>query len=398
MSSRITMQRLSELGDISRGVTYKSPDDLRPAGAPRSVQLLRATNIQGATIDLADVQVIDADRVHDRQRLATGDIAICIANGSRSLVGKAAIIDIDRPHEYVVGAFCARFRPRKGESSDLIGAILETGKYRAWIDRLLGTTTINNLKPSDIADCPVLLPSDQGDRQRLGDLLRTSRSLLHKTDALIAAKREQKRGLMQQLLTGKVRFPGFTEPWKTVRLGDVVSVDPEQLPATTPADYLFNYIDLSSVNNGRIELPTSTTQFSSAPSRARRVLKTGDVLLSTVRPLLKGFGILTSDAGPFVGSTGFAVLRGKRQEDARFVFECLFSSPILRQMHARTTGSSYPALGADDVRDLRIPWPSIPERDKIEALLTATTRELRLLEDSRSFLANERRGLMERLL
>jgi type I restriction enzyme S subunit len=392
------MQRLSELGDISRGVTYKSPDDLRPAGAPRSVQLLRATNIQGATIDLADVQVIDADRVHDRQRLATGDIAICIANGSRSLVGKAAIIDIDRPHEYVVGAFCARFRPRKGESSDLIGAILETGKYRAWIDRLLGTTTINNLKPSDIADCPVLLPSDQGDRQRLGDLLRTSRSLLHKTDALIAAKREQKRGLMQQLLTGKVRFPGFTEPWKTVRLGDVVSVDPEQLPATTPADYLFNYIDLSSVNNGRIELPTSTTQFSSAPSRARRVLKTGDVLLSTVRPLLKGFGILTSDAGPFVGSTGFAVLRGKRQEDARFVFECLFSSPILRQMHARTTGSSYPALGADDVRDLRIPWPSIPERDKIEALLTATTRELRLLEDSRSFLANERRGLMERLL
>jgi type I restriction enzyme S subunit len=398
LSSRITMQRLSELGDISRGVTYKSPDDLRPAGAPRSVQLLRATNIQGATIDLADVQVIDADRVHDRQRLATGDIAICIANGSRSLVGKAAIIDIDRPHEYVVGAFCARFRPRKGESSDLIGAILETGKYRAWIDRLLGTTTINNLKPSDIADCPVLLPSDQGDRQRLGDLLRTSRSLLHKTDALIAAKREQKRGLMQQLLTGKVRFPGFTEPWKTVRLGDVVSVDPEQLPATTPADYLFNYIDLSSVNNGRIELPTSTTQFSSAPSRARRVLKTGDVLLSTVRPLLKGFGILTSDAGPFVGSTGFAVLRGKRQEDARFVFECLFSSPILRQMHARTTGSSYPALGADDVRDLRIPWPSIPERDKIEALLTATTRELRLLEDSRSFLANERRGLMERLL
>ena len=243
----------------------------------------------------------------------------------------------------------------------------------------------------------ILLPSLAA-QHRIASIDEQLESALRLTDALIAAKREQKRGLMQQLLTGKVRFPGFTEPWKTVRLGDVVSVDPEQLPATTPADYLFNYIDLSSVNNGRIELPTSTTQFSSAPSRARRVLKTGDVLLSTVRPLLKGFGILTSDAGPFVGSTGFAVLRGKRQADARFVFECLFSSPVLRQMHARTTGSSYPALGADDVRDLRIPWPSIPERDKIEALLTATTRELRLLEDSRSFLANERRGLMERLL
>ena len=235
-------------------------------------------------------------------------------------------------------------------------------------------------------------------QHRIADIDQRLESALRSTDALIAAKREQKRGLMQQLLTGKVRFPGFTEPWKTVRLGDVVSIDPEQLSATTPADYAFRYIDLSSVNNGRIELPNSKTEFASAASRARRVLMNGDVLLSTVRPLLKGFGILTSDSGPFVGSTGFAVLRATCQEDARFVFECLFSAPVLRQMHARTTGSSYPALGAEDVRELRIPWPSTSERNRIEALLTATTRELQLLEDRRCSLTTQRRGLMERLL
>ena len=329
-----------------------------------------------------------------RRLVRRGDVLIATV---RPLLGGHARLQSVGASPTVASTGFAAIRAKNDEGAGLVWHCLRTNLVRRQFHAKVTGSSYPAVNEADIGELWLPKPSTAALRKVLAaaDALDLA---IEKTDALIAAKREQKRGLMQQLLTGKVRFPGFTDPWKTVRLGEVVSVDPEQLPSTTPADYLFNYIDLSSVNNGRIELPTSTTQFSSAPSRARRVLKTGDVLLSTVRPLLKGFGILTSDAGPFVGSTGFAVLRGKRQEDARFVFECLFSSPVLRQMHARTTGSSYPALGADDVRDLRIPWPSISERDKIEALLTATTRELRLLEDSRSFLANERRGLMERLL
>lgn len=214
----------------------------------------------------------------------------------------------------------------------------------------------------------------------------------------IAAKREQKRGLMQKLLTGKVRFPGFTEPWKTVRIGDVLAIDPEQLPAATPPDYTFKYIDLGSVNDGVVEVPTQPIDFATAPSRARRVLRQGDVLLSTVRPLLRGFGMIEAVDGPLVGSTGFAVLRTTRTEDARFILECLFSENVLRQMHARTTGSSYPALGSEDVRSLVIPWPSQSERSRIGAVLTAATKEIRTLAEARGLLATQRRGLMERLL
>ena len=360
----------------------------------RGVAVVMPSQMSNGAIDFGTCAKITASKAKELEThaLRPGDLIFA----RRGDVGRLAVYS-QRDPVAICGTGCIRVRLRVGVSASIVAEACMHPVAQQWlISNAVGMTMLN-LNQSTLGRLPIRMPLLEHHSAILrftGAIDRTIGYL----DALIAAKREQKRGLMQQLLTGKVRFPGFTEPWKTVRLGDVVSVDPEQLPATTPADYLFNYIDLSSVNNGRIELPTSTTQFSSAPSRARRVLKTGDVLLSTVRPLLKGFGILTSDAGPFVGSTGFAVLRGKRQEDARFVFECLFSSPVLRQMHARTTGSSYPALGADDVRDLRIPWPSIPERDKIEALLTATTRELRLLEDSRSFLANERRGLMERLL
>jgi restriction endonuclease S subunit len=67
-------------------------------------------------------------------------------------------------------------------------------------------------------------------------------------------------------------------------------------------------------------------------------------------------------------------------------------------MHARTTGSSYPALGSEDVRSLVIPWPSQSERSRIGAVLTAATKEIRTLAEARGLLATQRRGLMERLL
>ena len=217
-------------------------------------------------------------------------------------------------------------------------------------------------------------------------------------DRLIAAKREQKRGLMQQLLTGKLRFPGFTEPWKTVRLGDVADIDSELLPASTSPTFAFHYIDLSSVNYGDISAPDKSIDFATAPSRARRVLRRGDVLLSTVRPLLLGFGLLDLAGGPYIGSTGFAVIRTEAKGDARFIFEWLFSSAALRQMHARTTGSSYPALGSADIHGLYLPWPPSSEREKIGALFGAMTKELNLLEQQRAAFAAQRRGLMEKLL
>ena len=393
------MQRLSELGDISRGVTYKSPDDLRPAGAPRSVQLLRATNIQGATIDLADVQVIDADRVHDRQRLATGDIAICIANGSRSLVGKAALIDIDRPHEYVVGAFCARFRPRKGESSDLIGAILETGKYRAWIDRLLGTTTINNLKPSDIVDCPVLLPSDQRDRQRLGDLLRTSRSLLHKTDALIAAKREQKRGLMQQLLTGKVRFPGFTEPWKTVRLGELGLIKSGGTPATGESEYWggphawCTPTDVTALQTRHLSRTSRTITDAGMRASAAELLPPKSVIVCTRATV----GIAAINTVPMSMNQGFKAIVPRRDVDGDFLYYAI--SHAKTDLLRRAAGSTFIEVSMTSFKDIPIRWPSsFAEQRRIATLLAGVDLEIELLSSQRAAFAMQRRGLMENLL
>ncbi len=355
------------------------------------MQLLRATNIQGGSITLEDVQVIDEACAPDRQRLATGDIAVCIANGSRTLVGKAALIDIDGPSGYVVGAFCARFRPSHGESPDLIAAIFESGAYRGWIDRLLGTTTINNLKPSDIGDCPILLPADQRDRNRLGDLMRTSRSLLHKTDALIAAKREQKRGLMQQLLTGKLRFPGFTEPWKTVRMRDVASLRNSKAVASEVPD--LRCIELEHIEQGTGEL------LGWAPAGSTVSLKTtfhpGDVLFGKLRPYLKKFALI--DFAGFC-STEIWALVARRTAITSGYLRLLVESPAIQRSANATSGTKMPRADWDVVAATTLQLPSIAEQDRITSLSCTIESELRLLNLQRKAFATQRRGLMEKLL
>src|SRR5438445_4113370 len=98
-------------------------------------------------------------------------------------------------------------------------------------------------------------------------------------------KRHIKEGTMQELLTGKRRLPGFAKPWRSFRIGEIAEVDPENLDNSTGADFRFNYIALEDVDSGRLRSHVECT-FATAPSRARRILRRGDVMVSTVRPNL----------------------------------------------------------------------------------------------------------------
>jgi type I restriction enzyme S subunit len=110
-------------------------------------------------------------------------------------------------------------------------------------------------------------------------------ALISSLDQLIAKKRDIKQATMQQLLTGKQRLPGYSGEWKVKRLADLAEIDPENLGSDTNLAFRFNYISLENVDRGTL-LGYTDQVFATAPSRARRVLIKGDILVSTVRPNL----------------------------------------------------------------------------------------------------------------
>jgi len=159
----------------------------------------------------------------------------------------------------------------------------------------------------------------------------------------------------------------------------------------------FVYIDISSVENG-----TGLVNFENkiltekAPSRARRIIKNDDVLLSTVRPNLKAFAYMKNLPEKSLASTGFAVLTAKEQVLPKYIFHLLFTDDLQSQMIGRMGKGSYPSINQDDVEQLTIPLPSleiqkklVAEAEKEQEVINANKQLIEIMEQKISDVLSE---------
>ena len=163
------------------------------------------------------------------------------------------------------------------------------------------------------------------------------------------------------------------ESHATEPLSKYCDANKQSLGREAPSDFLFRYIDLSSVNEGKIDWhKTRAIAYAGSPSRARRVVRPGDVLFSTVRPGLMGHTIVREPADlPIIGSTGFAVLTPKGDTDGRFLFHSLFLDSFKRQVAQLEVGSNYPAINESDLRRVRLGTVDGPSQKLIADILDA---------------------------
>lgn len=168
------------------------------------------------------------------------------------------------------------------------------------------------------------------------------------------------------------RLGKLPSDWTVVQIDDIARLNQRSLPESTNDDFAFRYLDVAAVREGNVDVPDSTICFRDAPSRARRLPKTGDILMSMVRPQLRGFARIRSSAEALVCSTGFAVISATDPLDAEFLYQSLYSQAVARQLHGLVVGSGYPAVNSTDVGQLCIVFPLDPaERRRIGSALQA---------------------------
>jgi type I restriction enzyme S subunit len=254
------------------------------------------------------------------------------------------------------------------------------------------------LGQDDFRRIPVCIPRKLEEQQKIVKIITTWEKVITLKEQLIEAKKKQKNWLMQNLLTGKKRLPGFEGTWMEVLLGDVCTLNDHSLSEYTDPDCGFWYIDLSSVEAGKITHPSFPVRFAQLPSRARRVFQKDDILLSTVRPYLLGFAYIDKEYSQYVCSTGFAVVRAKEDICPKFIYHNLFSDAVVNQMNRCLMGTNYPAMNHDDVYRLRLNLPPLLEQKAIAEILSAADREIDLLEKELEELKKQKRALRQLLL
>lgn len=183
--------------------------------------------------------------------------------------------------------------------------------------------------------------------------------------------------------------------WSRHRLKFSSNINSHSLPETTDEDYSFDYVDISRVSQGRISDEPQLTVFGNAPSRARRLAKSGDTIVSTVRTYLRAVAEVVPSEEPRVYSTGFAVVEpDTRRVHPRFLTYYLQSAHFVERVVADSVGVSYPAINAADLAAYDFWAPTTDDQRTIADFLDRETAQIDAMIEAQAVLLA---GIDERL-
>lgn len=189
-------------------------------------------------------------------------------------------------------------------------------------------------------------------QDRIANILSAYDDLIENNQRRMALLEEAARQLYREWFV-RLRFPGHEhtritngvpEGWDRKRLSDVADVNRQSLSSTYDGE--IDYIDISSVTPGSIN-ETTHFDFKDAPSRARRVVKHGDIIWSCVRPNRKSYAVIWQPASNLIASTGFAVITPTGVPTS-FLFQATTTDQFVGYLENHARGAAYPAVVASD--------------------------------------------------
>lgn len=164
--------------------------------------------------------------------------------------------------------------------------------------------------------------------------------------------------------------------WDVKRLKNWVSINGATLGERTPKNYEFLYLDIGSVVTGRMSNKPSTMRFGNAPSRARRLLRSGDTIVSTVRTYLKAVLTVGKIDEPLIASTGFAVLTPRGGTVPGCIGYATQSDYFTNQMTGESVGIAYPAISETRLANILLTLPPPDEQAAIVRFLDHANRKI----------------------
>lgn len=406
--------RLGELIRVIGGVSYKKGDVVK-----NGIRILRGGNIQAMKVltDEDDVFLPHEYR-DDEKQVKIGDILIVASTGSKAVIGKAGYVDREMPCT-MIGAFLRICRPIYFETVEYLRCLFDSDFYRKHIRDLSQGTNINNVKESYITEFVIPFPplteqkrivakieevlpyvdryadayekleqfnakfpedmkksvlqyAIQGklveQRPEEGTAEELYRQIQVEKQKLIKAGKIKKEKPLPEIAEDEIPFD-IPESWKWVRIGALTYNWGQKTP-----DSRFCYIDVGSVNNTSHTLNKENTvvEAKDASSRAKKIVKKGDVIFATIRPYLKNICIIDKKfpCEP-IASTAFAVMHCPEGLLNKYLYYYLLSPTFMRFANARdkAKGVAYPAIGEKDFFNGIIALPPVAEQKRIVAKL-----------------------------
>ena len=267
--------------------------------------------------------------------------------------------------------------------------------YYSTINWITDTGTIPRLYNGTLKAIQIPTPPIK-QQTRIVSILELWDTAIAKQTALIEKLTLRKRGLMQQLLTGKKRLEGFSGEWKEVRLGEVAIIIGGGTPNTGISDYWNGNIPWFTPSeigkNKYVNISEKTISEKGLNDSSAKLLPKGTILF-TSRATIGAKAILKTEATTNQGFQSLVVTDGNNNE---FIYYYL--DIILNEIKQKASGSTFPEVSAESIRKIKVVIPNLEEQTAIASVLVDADKEIELANKKLARLQEEKRGLMQVLL
>ncbi|OCH68581.1 restriction endonuclease subunit S [Vibrio splendidus] len=255
-------------------------------------------------------------------------------------------------------------------------------------------STLVHVKKQDIDNQPILVPHFS-EQQKIAQVLSTWDNAISTTEKLIANSKQQKKALMQQLLTGKRRLvnpetgKAFGGEWEDLKLNQIANITMGSSPRSE--SYNENGIGLPLLQgNADIKARKSAPRIHT--SQITKECSVNDILLSVRAPV----GSVAKSLHKACIGRGIASIKANKNTDQEFLYQWLLS--FEPKWEGLSQGSTFEAVNNNDIRTLHLSVPNFLEQQKIASVLTSADKEIELLEAKLAHFKQEKKALMQQLL
>ena len=236
-----------------------------------------------------------------------------------------------------------------------------------------------------------VIPSVE-EQEKIADFIDLLDKRIKLQNEKIECLKKYKRGLVNDVFSQRIATYSERDEWTISPFGEVVTINPKT--GSLPDEFI--YLDLECVNSGKI-CAINIIKRENAPSRAQRLLEKNDVLYQMVRPYQQNnYYYANTFPFPIVASTGYAQIKCGAC-DPLFVYEQISSERFAKEAMLRSTGTSYPAINAEDLGEIPFFLPSIHIQKKIGTFLSLVNQKIFKSEEKLQLLKSAKSSLLQQL-
>ncbi|MFI8714528.1 restriction endonuclease subunit S [Brevibacillus brevis] len=303
------------------------------------------------------------------------------------------------------------YRPVEGKLNiDFITYLFKSsrGKHLLNLASPGGAGRNKTLGQKEFADLEVTVPSNVDEQRVIAEILSTWDKAIDLKEKLIEQKKEQKKGLIQKLLTGKVRLSGFDQEWKKFNITEIA--DKTIVDSFTDGDWIESphitdngvlFIQTGNIGIGEF-IEKDKKKYISEDSFIElkcTEVKPNDILICRLADPIGRSCLVPNTGYKMVTSVDVTILRvDSLKASAKFINYLLNLPSNLRKMDSLGAGSTRKRISRKNLGGVTLEIPPLDEQNKIVEVLSCLDKEILLLKQEFNEINKQKKGLMQILL